>query len=156
MNRAVALLLSVSLLGCFPHDARKRTYAQLTEGGLILAGIAVGATSNTTADCDMMTMQGMTNQSCKDKASLMSTIATVLVVSGLLGFVATISTAEDDKKPTPPIEIKADEQKPAQQVTAPGLKPAPAPPAATGSAAPAASGSAAGSAEAGSDAAPQH
>jgi len=153
MNRAVALLLSVSLLGCFPHDPRKRTYAQLTEGGLIVAGIVVGATSNTSADCDMMATQGTMNKSCKDKAQLMSTLATVLVVSGLLGFVATISTAEDDKKPTPPIEIKANEEKPAQQVTAPGLKPATAPPAATGSAS--AAGSAAGSAEAGSDAAPQ-
>ena len=154
MNRAVALLLSVSLLGCFPHDPRKRTYAQLTEGGLIVAGIVVGATSNTTADCDMMYTQGTMNKSCKDKAQLMSTLATVLVVSGLLGFVATISTAEDDKKPTPPIEIKANEEKPADQVTAPGLKPAPAPaPAASGS--DAASGSAAGSAGVGSDAAPQ-
>ena len=129
MNRAVALLLSVSLLGCFPHSARKRTYAQLTEGGMILAGIAVGATSNTTADCDMMAMQGMVNQSCKDKAQTMSAIATVLVVGGLLGFVATISTAEDDSA-TKVISVEK---------TGPGegsAAPAPADGAGSGSAAP--------------------
>ncbi|HEY5921376.1 MAG TPA: hypothetical protein VIV11_06885, partial [Kofleriaceae bacterium] len=60
MKRAVvALLVSVSLLGCFPHNPKARTYAQLGEGAAIAAGIALSALGGTTADCDEMTMAGI-------------------------------------------------------------------------------------------------
>lgn len=96
---AVALLLSVSMLGCFPHNARHRTYAKYAEGGALVGGIVISAVGNTGADCDQMDMRGGT--SCRSNAQILSTIGVTLILAGLLGFVATVSTAEDDDaKPT--------------------------------------------------------
>lgn len=131
MNRAVvALVVSVSLLGCFPHSKRNRTYAQLGEGASILAGIAISAVGNTRADCDEMEVPGVNNSSCQNKAQWMTTAGVVLIVGGLLGFVATVSTAE--KEPPPKlVEIKAEPATPpkveAKAATAAPVEAAPAP-----------------------------
>jgi hypothetical protein len=118
MNRAVALLVSVLLLGCFPHSARNRRYAQIGEGASILAGIAISAVANTRADCDEMKIPGVNNSSCENSAQWASTAGVVLIVGGLLGFVATVSTAE--KPPAPKtVEIKAETVTPAKTETAP-------------------------------------
>lgn len=134
MNRAVvALLVSVSLLGCFPHSPQKRTYAKIGEGTAILAGIAISAFANTAADCDEMEVTGINNSSCESGAKWASTAGVVLIVGGLLGFVATVSTAEDEKAAPKPVEIKEvtqakPEEKlaPAPLVAAPATEPAPA------------------------------
>jgi hypothetical protein len=119
MNRAVvALLVSVSLLGCFPHSARNRRYAQLGEGAAILGGIVISAVSNTSADCDEMQVPGLNDSSCQNKAQWMTTAGVVLIVGGLLGFVATVSTAE--KAPPPKVvEIKEVPATPAKAETKP-------------------------------------
>ncbi len=122
IRAAVALLVSVSLLGCFPHNKQHRTYAQLGEGAAILAGIAISAFANTAADCDRMTAPGVDDSGCKSSAKWASTAGVTLILGGLLGFVATVSTAEDDEKPKP-IEIKATptaEAKPAPTLPAAG------------------------------------
>jgi hypothetical protein len=124
MKRAVvALLVSVSMLGCFPHNPKARTYAQLGEGAAIVAGIAISAVANTGADCDEMAMPGIDDMGCHDKAKWLTTAGVVLIVGGLLGFVATVSTAEDQDKPKP-IEIKdvshkAEEKPATPKLTAP-------------------------------------
>jgi hypothetical protein len=121
MNRAVvALVVIVSMLGCFPHSPRKRTIAQIGEGTAILAGIAISAFANTTADCD--NMDGVTglNQGddCRNGAKWATTAGVALIVGGLLGFVATVSTAQEDAKPKP-VEIKeVTEAKPAASTPA--------------------------------------
>ena len=102
---AVALLLSVLLLGCFPHNPKARTYAKIGEGTAILAGIAVSAFAGTSADCDEMAMPGVDDSGCHTKAKWLGTTGVVLIVGGLLGFVATVSTAEDQEKPKV-VEIK--------------------------------------------------
>ena len=108
MKRAVALLLSISLLGCFPHNPRQRTYAQLAEGGAIVAGIIMEYFVQTGADCDAMKLPGVTDDSsCHVKNGALGDVGVALIVGGLLGFVGTISTAEDDKKASPMIDIKA-------------------------------------------------
>jgi hypothetical protein len=116
MNRAVvALVVSVSMLGCFPHSPRKRTIAQIGEGAAILAGIAISAFANTTADCDNMDGVSGLNQGddCRTGAKWATTAGVALVVGGLLGFVATVSTAQEEPKPKP-VEIKdVTEAKPA-------------------------------------------
>lgn len=145
MRAVVALAVSASLLGCFPHSPRKRTYAQLVEGGSILAGIAISAIANTTADCDNMSSSPgvMDDDSCKSGAKWATTAGVVLIVGGLLGFVATVSTAEEDAVKPKPVEIKdVTEAKPAATTTQDAA------PAATGTG----SGDAAGS---GTAAAPQ-
>jgi hypothetical protein len=128
--RAVALLLSVSLLGCFPHNAHHRTIAKLAEGGSLLAGIGLEAFVNTGADCDMMALPGMPNPGCHTKATVVGDIGVALILAGLLGFVATVSTAEDEKPPAPTIEIKADKHdlKLPPGVKAPAAAPAAAQP----------------------------
>lgn len=132
MNRAVvALFVSISLLGCFPHSPKKRTYAKIGEGTAILAGIAISAFANTAADCDEMEVTGINNSSCESGAKWASTAGVVLIVGGLLGFVATVSTAETEKPKT--VEIKEvtqakPEEKlaPASLVTPPAAETAPA------------------------------
>ena len=105
--RAVALILSIALLsGCFPHNARKRTYAQLAEGGAIVSGIVIEALVNSGADCDQMGPVVNPNSDCRSKATIAGDIGLGLIIGGLVGFLATISTAEEDK--TPIIEIKAE------------------------------------------------
>jgi len=100
MKAAVALAVSISLLGCFPNNARHRTYAKYAEGVALVGGIAISAFANTGADCDEMSMAGVDNN-CRTTATWLSTTGVVLIVAGLLGFVATISTAEDDSESTP-------------------------------------------------------
>jgi len=93
------------MLGCFPHNARNRTIAKAGEGGAILAGIAISAFASSGADCDMTTMAGIDNSGCRNKAQWLGTAGVVLIVGGLLGFVATVSTAEENAPPKP-VEIK--------------------------------------------------
>lgn len=100
MKAAVALAVSISLLGCFPNNARHRTYAKYAEGTALVAGIAISAFANTGADCDNESMAGVDNN-CRTTAQWLGTVGVVLIVAGLLGFVATISTAEDDSDSTP-------------------------------------------------------
>jgi hypothetical protein len=121
MKRAVvALLVSVSMLGCFPHNPKARTYAQLGEGAAIVAGIAISAVANTGADCDEMAMPGIDDSGCHSKAQWLTSAGVVLIVGGLLGFVATVSTAEDEAKPKP-IEIKDVSHKAEEKPATPNL-----------------------------------
>lgn len=110
------------MVGCFPHSARHRTYAQLGEGGAILAGIAISAFANTAADCDEMAVAGINNTDCRNKATWLSTAGVTLIVGGLLGFVATVSTAEPDPNDKPNVvEIKDVSQK-EEKLAVPALK----------------------------------
>lgn len=140
MRAAVALLVSISLLGCFPHNPRARTYAKAGEGAAILAGIAISALAGTAADCDEMTMVGVDDSGCHTKAKWLTTTGVVLIVGGLLGFVATVSTAEEDPAPKQ-VEIKSEIVTPTAKVAHPATAPADssgsADPNAVGSAAPA-------------------
>jgi len=130
------LLVSVSLLACFPHNHKARLYAELGEGAALVGGIAVAAVAGTSADCDEMAMPGIDVSACRNRATVLGGVGVALIVAGLLGFVATISTAEEDK---PTVDVKAPPK-------APEPVPAAAPPTDAGSAAPPAEGSGAGSA----------
>lgn len=101
MKAAVALAVSVSLLGCFPNNARHRQYAKYVEGASLVSGIVISAVTNTGADCDEMNMAGTDVDDCRTTAKYLSTLGVVLILGGLLGFVATIATAEDDSESTP-------------------------------------------------------
>ncbi len=97
MKAAVALLLSFSMLGCFPNNPRARTIAKWVEGGAVVSGIAISAIANTGADCDADPNPGPNDpmDDCRTTAKWLSTLGVTLILGGLLGFVATISTAED-------------------------------------------------------------
>jgi hypothetical protein len=101
MRAAVALLLTMTMTvaGCFPHDPHKRTIAKLAEGGALVGGIAISAFANTGADCDNnANMPGSDPSDCRTTAKWLSTLGVTLILVGLLGFVATVSTAEDEDK----------------------------------------------------------
>jgi hypothetical protein len=123
-SAAVALLASSLLLGCFPHNPRARTYAKIGEGTAILAGIAISAFANTAADCDQMSRPGIDDSGCKSGAQWASTAGVTLILGGLLGFVATVSTAEEAAKPKP-VEIK-DVTPTAETKTSPARESSPA------------------------------
>lgn len=128
MRAAVALTISASLLAgaCFPNNAKHRMYAQLGEGGALVAGIGLLYLVNSGADCDMMSMPGgEPDDSCKTKATVLGDIGLGLILVGLIGFIATVSTSEDDKQ-TSPVTTKPKVEAPKPDPT-PVPTPAPTP-----------------------------
>jgi hypothetical protein len=128
MRAAVAFVLTVTVLGagCFPKNAQYQTYAKLSEGALVVGGIGMLLAVNSGADCDMKSMPGgQPDDDCKSKANFLGGIGLGMILVGLVGFIATVSTAEDeaDSKAAPIIV------KPAPEKPAPAPAPAPAPPA---------------------------
>ncbi len=99
--RAVALLTCLALTACFPNNPKHRTYAKITEGGFLAGGIALLAFSSTQADCDQEVGLGMPKMDCKSKAGLISGIGLTMILLGMVGFAATVTTAVDDPAPTP-------------------------------------------------------
>jgi hypothetical protein len=94
--RAVAILALTSLLGCFPHNHKARTYAKYSEGGALVAGVGLEFLVNSGADCDQMAGPLQSASSCHTRATMLGDLGVALILSGLLGFVATVSTAEDE------------------------------------------------------------
>lgn len=97
--RAAALLVSASLIaGCFPHDAHKRTIAQIVEGGTLVAGVGMEYFANSQADCDQS--KQMTGDigggTCSGAGQAIGSVGVALILAGLVGFIVTVSGAEDD------------------------------------------------------------
>jgi hypothetical protein len=102
----------MTVAGCFPHDPHKRTIAKIAEGGSLVTGIAISAFANTGADCDTNnTMPGHDPSDCRTTAKWLSTLGVTLILAGLLGFVATVSTAEDEDKTSATTTTVPDEGK---------------------------------------------
>lgn len=127
MRAAVALVLSLALFSgaCFPNNSKHQTYAKLGEGAAMALGIGLLLVVNTSADCDMKSLAGVqTDESCKTRATILGDTGLALILIGLVGFIATVSTAED-AKPTPTVVIPAPTPTP---TPTPAPAPAPAPP----------------------------
>jgi len=118
--RFVSFLLSLSLLGCFPHSARHRTYAKGGEGASLAAGIAMLAIVNSGADC--MPVQGdhAGVQDCKNTSTIVGDVGFGLILAGLLGFVVTVSTTPDET-PRPALPTAAKDPLPTPKL--PGARP---------------------------------
>src|SRR5439155_26382641 len=105
MRATAALVVLVFLAGCFPHNEKYRTYAKFGEGASLLTGIVMEGVIESGADWDAMQKVPGTNdsgnQSCHTKATALSAIGLVLILGGILGFVATVSTSPDDRAPAP-------------------------------------------------------
>jgi hypothetical protein len=114
--RAVAFLALLSLMiGCFPHNRKARTISKYAEGGSLLAGVGLEFLANSGADCQQMAGPLQSDSSCHTKATVMGDLGVALILAGMLGFVATVSTDEDkddEDKATVKV-IKAD--KPAEK-----------------------------------------
>ena len=122
---AFAVAVSILTAGCFPNSAKHRTYAKVAEGGALASGIGMLYFVNTGADCDKNAMAGDTNSGCKSNATILSTVGLGLILAGLTGFIATVST-EPDEKPantlTPtPIAAPADKTDTTEAPKAPAL-----------------------------------
>ena len=59
-------------------------------------GIGMLAVSSTQADCDQDVGLGMPKQDCKSKAGLISGVGLTMILLGMVGFAATVTTAVDD------------------------------------------------------------
>jgi hypothetical protein len=105
VRRAVALTLAITLVGCFPHNARRRRIAKYAEGGALVAGIAMQFVVRDRA-C-MEHLRPGTSSDC-DNGHL-DVLGLGLIMAGLLGFAATVMTtpdgesgSDDDVSPPPP------------------------------------------------------
>lgn len=122
--RAAPLLLSLSLLGCFPHNTKNRSYAKLAEGGSLAAGIAMLAIVNSGADCSPTQGDRAGAPDCHTNATIVGDIGLGLILAGMVGFVATVSTSpNDDGKPVP-AALPTAAQEPTPTPKLPGAKPA--------------------------------
>ncbi len=110
--------LSLASTACFPTNARHRTYAKLGEGAALAAGITMLYFVNTGADCDQMEGPGIGDEDCKSSASLLGGIGLGLILVGLAGFVATVSTSPDDDATTEPVTVPATTPAPAEPTPA--------------------------------------
>jgi len=122
------------LTGCFPNKPHARTIAKFTEGGIAIAGVGILAVSQSAADCRPL-ITGAHDPSCTSNANTIGTIGFGLILVGLVGFIATVSTTPDEKKTPPVQDIKAPVAEPAKPdplKTAAQPAPAPAPNAASG------------------------
>lgn len=97
MKPLVALLVALSLAACFPHNAKHRQIAKISEGVAIASGIALLYTVNSGADCDeMRTVADETSSGCRGNADMLGGIGLGLILGGLAGFIVTVSTSPDD------------------------------------------------------------
>lgn len=136
MRAVVALVLCISVTACFPGEPVKQRYAKLAEGGTLVAGIAMLAVVNTGADCDMQVGLGMPKGECKGHANLVGGIGLALIIAGLVGFAATVTTANDlDKTATTTTPTTTPTATPAKP-DAPSTTPTPIAPAAPTTATP--------------------
>lgn len=103
MKPLVALLLTLSLAACFPNSAKHRTYAKVGEGAAIAAGIGMLYMVNSGADCDQMRGFDEDSSGCRGNAEVLGAVGFGLVLAGLVGFIATISTSPED--PPEPITV---------------------------------------------------
>ena len=125
---------SVLVGGCFPHNATKRTYAQLGEGAAIVGSLIILNQVKSGADCDQMLKVGQNTSDCKSTASTYGNIGFSLLLAGLVGFIATVSSAEDDAeneapKPTSALTPAPPPPAPTQPMPAPTSPTPPPPPA---------------------------
>ena len=100
MKPLVALLVTLSLTACFPNSAKHRTYAKVGEGAALAAGIGILYMSNTGADCDQMGGYDDAS-SCRSKSQVLGSVGLGLILAGLAGFIATVSTSPDDQPEQP-------------------------------------------------------
>lgn len=115
--RAVAILL-LALTACFPHDAHKQTLAKYAEGAALVTGIGLEYAANSQADCDAMKVTGAGGGgSCQLAGAVVGDAGVVLMLAGMVGFIVTVSTAED-AAPQPAITA----QKPVLAPKAPALR----------------------------------
>lgn len=124
--RSAALVLALSMTACFPHNARHRSYAKLGEGAALAAGIAMLYFAGTGADCDQMRTPGIPTDDCDGDARIVSSVGLGLILAGLSGFIATVSTAPDDDEATPP-PARTTPRAPLPTATTAPTPPAPAP-----------------------------
>ncbi|HEY3806179.1 MAG TPA: hypothetical protein VGL61_26430 [Kofleriaceae bacterium] len=130
MRSALALTLATAMLGggCFPHSAKKRAIAEIAEGALLAGGVVLEATVTTTADCEAMVSP---SAGCGANGTRNGGIGVAMILTGLVAFIATISSAENEAaapiitNSTPPPSA------PPPSMPAPAPLPAPAPPAPT-------------------------
>ena len=97
MKPLVALLVMLSLTACFPNSAKHRTYAKVGEGAALAAGIGMLYMVNTGADCDHMTGLDDDTSGCRGNAQVLGTVGLGLILAGLVGFIATVSTSPEDQ-----------------------------------------------------------
>ena len=95
--RWLAVLLTLSLCtGCFPNNGKHRTIAKITEGAFVAGGVAILALSSTQADCNTSSMIPGVREDCEADAGSLSALGFGMILVGLIGFIATVSTQPDD------------------------------------------------------------
>jgi hypothetical protein len=118
---ALLLTLSLALAACFPNSAKHRTYAKIGEGAALATGIGILYMVNTGADCDQMRGVNEDTSGCRANASVLGTVGLGLILTGLVGFIATVSTSPEDKPEQPANTLAPIPVTKTTTVTQPGL-----------------------------------
>ncbi len=137
MRSALALTLATALFGgCFPHSARNRAIAEIAEGAVLVAGVVLESTVTTTADCQADVSPP---PNCGANGTRNGAIGVGLILTSLVAFIATISSAEEQANEplvtTTPKPAAAPPMAPMAPPPMPAPSPVPVPPAPSGSAA---------------------
>jgi hypothetical protein len=99
--RAVIIVLLIGLCGCFPHNQRHRRIAKLSEGGAVVAGIALLSVAGSGADCMAGPASRDAYDDCRTRATIVGNVGLSLILAGLLGFTITTVTTPDEPAPAP-------------------------------------------------------
>jgi hypothetical protein len=138
MRSALALTLATAMFGggCFPHNARHRAIAEIAEGALLAGGVILETQVTTTADCEAMLAPPA---NCGADGTRNGGIGVALILTSLVAFIATISSAEEAAAAPVVVNSAPPAAPPSMPAPAPAPAPMPAPmppsaPAPTGSA----------------------
>ena len=123
MRCALALTLATGLLGagCFPHSARNRGIAEIIEGAVLAGGVILETQVTTTADCQADVSPP---PNCGANGTRNGSIGVAMILTGLVAFIATISSAEVES--SAPIITNSAPPAP-RPTTMPAPPPAPSP-----------------------------
>ena len=92
MRWPIVLLLVAS--ACFPESARHRRYAKIGEGVLVAGGIALNYLASSSG-C-MQRPPGSVVDDCDQSIAQLDNLGLVMIFSGLVGFAATMISANQD------------------------------------------------------------
>ncbi len=94
--RTWVVALAITQTACFPHNARHRQLAKLTEGAALVAGVTMQFVAR---DPGCMETTASAIQQCDADRGQLDKVGLGLIFAGLLGFAVTVMTSPSEQPP---------------------------------------------------------